>query len=92
MSELTTSAIRMPLDNFPDVIIHAPETAVKKHPRYKDAKAGDSDAAIIPGQGYVLVDDFVGMGGTLANMRGYIKAQGGVVIAAVACRGGSIDG
>jgi hypothetical protein len=46
MSELTTSAIRTPLDNFPDVIIHAPETAVKKHPRYKDAKAGDSDAAI----------------------------------------------
>jgi len=174
MSELTTSAIRTPLDNFPDVIIHAPETAVKKHPRYKDAKAGDSDAAIelvqttindeqvealkillsgrtpllvsahayeaegvnaipeafadelagrlallvdngivqtnvvahtgsdgygrlarqpvfegavIPGQGYVLVDDFVGMGGTLANMRGYIKAQGGVVIAAVALTG-----
>jgi hypothetical protein len=46
MPDLTTSAIRTPLDNFPDVIIHAPETAVKKHPRYKDAKAGDSDAAI----------------------------------------------
>ncbi len=46
MSDLTTSAIRTPLDNFPDVIIHASETAVKKHVRYKDAKAGDSDAAI----------------------------------------------
>ena len=46
MSDLTTSAIRTPLDSFPDVIIHASETAVKKHVRYKDAKAGDSDAAI----------------------------------------------
>lgn len=36
---------------------------------------------------YVLVDDFVGMGGTLANFRGYIKAQGGTVVAAVTLTG-----
>jgi hypothetical protein len=30
---------------FPDVIIHAEEVAVKKHPAYKAAKGGDSDAA-----------------------------------------------
>jgi adenine/guanine phosphoribosyltransferase-like PRPP-binding protein len=29
------------------------------------------------------VDDFVGMGGALANLRGYIEAQGGKVIGAV---------
>lgn len=174
MSDLMTLAIRTPLDNFPDVIIHASETAVKKHPRYKDAKSGDSEAAIelvqttindkqvealkillggrtpllvsahayeadgvnaipeafadelagrldllvdsgvvqtnvvahtgsdgygrlarqpvfegdvISGMDYVLVDDFVGMGGTLANFRGYIKAQGGIVLAAVALTG-----
>ncbi|MBC7961425.1 MAG: phosphoribosyltransferase [Steroidobacteraceae bacterium] len=166
--------VRTPLIGFPDVIIHATETAVKKHSRYKEAKSGDSEAAIelvlatisdeqvenlrilldgrkpllasahayeaegvnaIPeafadelaqrldlvvdsgivqtnvvahtgangfgrlarqpffegavthGQDYVLVDDFVGMGGTLANLRGYIEAQGGKVIGAVTLTG-----
>ena len=166
--------IRTPLHEFPDVIIHAAETAVKKHARYKEAKSGDSEAAIelvlatindgqvenlrllldgrtpflasahayeaegvnaIPeafadelaqrlglvvdsaivqtnvvahtgsdgygrlarqpdfegkvtsGRDYVLVDDFVGMGGTLANLRGFIEAQGGKVVAAVTLTG-----
>ncbi len=165
---------RTPLFHFPDVIIHAPESAVKKHPRYKEAKSGDNEAALelvqdtinpeqitllknllngrtpflasahayeaegvnaIPevfadelaqhlglavdsgivqtnvvahtgadgfsrlarqpffegtitrGQEYILVDDFVGMGGTLANLRGYIEEQGGTVIAAVTLTG-----
>lgn len=30
---------------FPDVIIHADESIVKKHPLYEAAKAGDTDAA-----------------------------------------------
>lgn len=30
---------------------------------------------------YVLVDDHVGLGGTLANLRGYVEARGGIVIA-----------
>ena len=36
---------------------------------------------------YVLVDDFVGMGGTLANLRGYIESNGGRVLGAVALTG-----
>lgn len=166
--------VRTPFFGFPDVIIHAPETAVKKHPRYKEAKSGDNEAAfelvqatinaeqverlrillngrkslltsahayeaegvnaipevfadelaqrlglavdngivqtnvvahtgangfgrlarqpffegtVTAGQEYVLVDDFVGMGGTLANLRGYIEAYGGRVLAAVALTG-----
>ena len=43
--EQHTKALRIPLYGFPDVIIHATETAVKKHPRYKEAKSGDSEAA-----------------------------------------------
>jgi hypothetical protein len=161
---------------FPDVLIHATESAVKKHPFYAAAKAGDASAAIeliedtinldqvaalatmfdgqtptlvsahayeregvnaipevfadalgqmlgwpvdtdivqsnivghtgaggferlarqasfegnvAPGVSCVLVDDFVGMGGTLANLRGYIHAKGGNVIAAVALTGRS---
>ncbi|WP_296488942.1 hypothetical protein [Rhodoferax sp.] len=37
---------RSPWGNFPDVLIHASESAVKQHPAYKAAKAGDGNAAI----------------------------------------------
>ena len=36
---------------------------------------------------YVMVDDFVGMGGTLANLKGYLESKGGQVVAAVALTG-----
>ena len=161
-------------DNFPDVLIHASESAVKQHSAYRAAKAGDGAAATalvndtmseqqnmqlvnllrghaptlvsahayeregvnaIPenfaveiskalgwphdlgvtqvnvvahtgadgfsrlarqaefagkvqlGCEYVLVDDFVGMGGTLANLKGYIESNGGRVMAAVCLTG-----
>lgn len=34
-----------------------------------------------PGANYLLVDDHVGFGGTLANLKGYIEREGGFVIA-----------
>ncbi len=152
--------------NFPDVLIHASESAVKQHPAYKAAKAGHvlSATALVndtmseqrnqqlvnllrghlptlvsahayeregvnaipdafaveiskavaqinvvfhtgadgfsriarpaefagivqAGAEYVLVDDFVGMGGTLANLKGYIESKGGKVLAAVCLTG-----
>lgn len=127
---------RTPWRSFPDVLIHASETAVKQHPAYRAAKSGSADAALAlvretvseeqnfrlaqlfaghaptlvsahafereginaipevfadgpvqPGREYVLVDDFVGMGGTLANMKGYVESRGGRVLAAVALTG-----
>jgi hypothetical protein len=45
------------------------------------------DGIILPGAIYLLVDDFVGQGGTLANLRGYIESNGGVVIGAMALTG-----
>ncbi len=39
------------------------------------------------GETYILVDDFVGQGGTLANLRGYILKQGGHVAAALVLTG-----
>ena len=45
MSELIQPP-RTPWGNFPDVLIHASESAVKQHPAYKAAKAGDGNAAI----------------------------------------------
>ena len=32
-------------NEFPDVLIHASESAVKQHPRYQAAKSGDAEAA-----------------------------------------------
>jgi hypothetical protein len=168
---------RTPWHDFPDVFIHAPESAVKQHRAYAAAKAGDADAAaalvaanfnpvasqalwallaaqgnkqavlvsahayesegvnsipealadalssqlgwpienavlqvnvvshtgadgwsrlarpaafegaVVPGQAYVLVDDFVGMGGTLANLKGHIETHGGSAVAAVVLTG-----
>lgn len=165
---------RTPWNQFPDVLIHASESTVKKHPAYEAAKSGDDvaathlvltclnlaqvvalnqlvagkrptlvsahamerhgvnaipevfadelgrllswpvdtgivqtnvvshtgangfwrlarqaefDGAVQAGCDYVLVDDFVGMGGTLANLKGHIETLGGNVLAAVALTG-----
>lgn len=161
---------------FPNVLIHAPESQVKRHPCYWDAKRGNADAAeqlvcdnlsvetleslrrtagemqpilvsahayeqegvnaipevlsdilsrrlgwprdsnvvqtnVVAHTGsdgfsrlarqpafdgpiqvrgvYVLVDDFVGMGGTLANLHGYIEWSGARVLAATVLTGKS---
>ena len=163
-----------PWENFPDVLLHAAETAIKHDAVYAAAKSGDANAAsdlvrrsvnfqamqrlaqmvagrtavfasvhaeeangrnAIPealavglaealggsvdrdivqanvvahtgadgftrlarqasfagdvekGRCYVLVDDFIGQGGTLANLRGHVEAQGGAVIAATVLTG-----
>jgi hypothetical protein len=39
------------------------------------------DGPVVADANYVLVDDHVGLGGTLANLRGYVEARGGTVIA-----------
>ncbi len=39
------------------------------------------------GREYVMVDDFIGQGGTLANLRGWIEKQGGTVVGAVGLTG-----
>lgn len=38
---------RRPWDDFPDVLIHAAESAVKQHPAYRAAKSGDAGAAFV---------------------------------------------
>ena len=51
------------------------------------ARQAEFAGAVQPGCEYVLVDDFVGMGGTLANLKGYIESKGGKVLAAVSLTG-----
>ncbi|MDM8548974.1 hypothetical protein QUF72_02805 [Desulfobacterales bacterium HSG2] len=45
-------------------------------------KAGQAefDGPVISGERYVLADDFVGQGGTLANLRSHIIKDGGRVV------------
>lgn len=45
------------------------------------------DGKVQAGRSYVLVDDFVVQGGTLANLRGHILHQGGRVLAATVLTG-----
>ncbi len=42
---VTTQPPRTPWGNFPDVLIHASESAVKQHPAYLAAKVGDDNVA-----------------------------------------------
>jgi hypothetical protein len=42
---------------------------------------------VIEGRRYLLVDDFVGQGSTLANLRGHVAFHGGVVVGAVCLTG-----
>lgn len=42
---------------------------------------------IVTGGRYLLVDDFVGQGGTLANMIGFVRAQNAAVLAATVLTG-----
>jgi hypothetical protein len=47
------------------------------------------EGEVIPGAAYWLLDDFVGQGGTLANLRGHIISLGGRVVGYTALTGRS---
>ena len=45
------------------------------------------DGEVKTGKAYLLMDDFIGQGGTLANLRAFIETKGGRVVGAVALTG-----
>ncbi len=51
------------------------------------ARQAAFDRAVEHGRRYVPVDEFVGLGGRLANLRGNLESSGGVVLADVALTG-----
>lgn len=51
------------------------------------ARPAGFDGAVVPDALYVLVDDFIGQGGTLANLKGHIEANGGKVVGATVLTG-----
>lgn len=53
------------------------------------ARQPQFDGAVQEGKEYFIVDDFIGMGGTIANLKGYIELKGGIVIGATVLTGKS---
>ena len=51
------------------------------------ARQARFEGDIHAGREYLMVDDFIGQGGTLANLRGWIEKNGGKVIGAVVLTG-----
>lgn len=45
------------------------------------------DGDVVSGADYLLVDDFIGQGGTLANLRGFLEVRGGRVLIATVLTG-----
>ena len=50
------------------------------------ARQAQFDGPVSQGELYILVDDFVGQGGTLANLRSHVIRGGGRVLGATVCR------
>ena len=51
------------------------------------ARQATFEGKIVPGAEYLLVDDFVGQGGTLANFRSHVELHGGHAVGAVVLTG-----
>lgn len=84
-ADLLHKVLGWPVDNDiyqTNVVFHTGADGFSRLAR--QARFGGS---VTVGAEYVLVDDFVGMGGTLANFKGYIETHGGKVLAAVSLTG-----
>lgn len=55
------------------------------------ARQAEFDGHIERGRNYLLVDDFIGQGGTLANLRGWVLEQGGFCFGATVLTGKSFS-
>ncbi|MDF0750270.1 hypothetical protein NLU14_08510 [Marinobacter sp. 71-i] len=54
---------------------------------YRLANHSTFEGPVVAGQSYLIVDDTMTMGGTLAGLRGHIKANGGTVVGATTLTG-----
>lgn len=75
-------AERLGLEVDPDIVqsVRAHHTGAKAFERI--ARQPVFDGRVDPGQDYIIVDDTLAMGGTLANLRGHIERNGGRVVLA----------
>ncbi|ACJ00727.1 hypothetical protein [Rhodospirillum centenum] len=81
MAAILSRTLGIPADR--DQVV---QTNVVSHTRadgwHRLSSPATFDGAVQPDCAYILVDDHVGLGGTLANLRGYVETRGGRVVAA----------
>lgn len=80
-------AARLGLEVQEDIVqsVRAHHTAASSYHRIAFQAA--FDGPVEPGQDYLILDDAITMGGTLANLRGHIEANGGRVVGATVLTG-----
>ena len=85
-------ASRLGLKTEPGIVQSARAKRTGKGSDYRLGVQSAFDGKVTAGQSYLIVDDTMTMGGTLANLRGHIEANGGNVILASALTGFGQDG
>lgn len=80
-------ASRLELETEPGIVQSARARRTGKGSDYRLGVQSAFDGKVRAGQQYLIVDDTMTMGGTLANLRGHIEANGGEVILASALTG-----
>ena len=85
-AEIIGRRLGLPVDNGIVQTVRAHHTGAGAFARL--ARQPVFAGPVASGQDYIIVDDTVTMGGTLANLRGYIESQGGHVILASTLSGG----
>ena len=85
LSELLSTRLGIPFDTSVVQTNIVGHTGADGYGRL--ARQAAFDGVIERGRVYVMVDDFIGQGGTLANLRGWIENKGGKVVGAVGLTG-----
>ena len=85
LSELLSQRLEVP---FSTAVVQSNVVAHTGADGYgRMARQARFEGDIEKGREYVMVDDFIGQGGTLANLRGWVEKQGGRVVGAVGLTG-----
>ena len=85
LTEMLSEQLGVPFDTTVVQINVVGHTGADGYGRLSRQAAFGGD--IHKGQHYLIVDDFIGQGGTLANLRGWVEKGGGEVVGALALSG-----
>ena len=85
LAELLSQRLRVP---FSTTVVQSNVVAHTGADGYgRMARQARFEGDIEKGREYIMVDDFLGQGGTMANLRGWVEKQGGRVVGAVGLTG-----
>jgi hypoxanthine-guanine phosphoribosyltransferase len=77
-----TIASRVGVDLCLDIIQSSRAFRTNKGAYYRLVNFPEFDGDVVPGTKYLIVDDTLAMGGTIASLKGFIENGGGIVIGA----------